>query len=407
LKEAIARALERQPSLHQAKAQTRAAEGRVEQARSGYLPQVTANATYQRTTGNVVARPGATTTTNIPAATNDLYNYYSFSVTGTQLIYDFGQTNQRWNSARSTVLAQKANEDTIRNQTLGNVYATYFQAAVTHALTTVATENYTNQKRHFAQVDATVNVGMRPEIDRAQARSDVSNARVAWITAKNNYETAKAQLNQAIGVEQNTDYDISEETFAPVVGEEQTADQLTARALARRPEIVNLEHQKEAQVATLRAYRGAYGPSLSATAGASDGGVRLNDLRYNWYVGATLAWPLLQGGLTHGQEREAAANLEATEAQLSSQRLQIHTQIVQAKLAITASRESISSAEEAVSNTRERLTLAEGRYSSGVGNVIELSDAQVAYTNARAQLVLAQFNLAAARAQLMTALGLQ
>jgi outer membrane protein len=170
---------------------------------------------------------------------------------------------------------------------------------------------------------------------------------------------------------------------------------------------VALERQKQSQVATLRALRGGYGPSLSASATASDAGIKINDMRYNWNVGVALTWPILQGGLTHGQIREAAANLEVTEAQLQAARLQIKTQVVQAKLAIEASTASLTPVEEAVVNARERLKLAEGRYTAGVGNVIELSDAQVAYTNAQAQLVVARFSRAAARAQLLTALGLR
>jgi outer membrane protein len=56
-------------------------------------------------------------------------------------------------------------------------------------------------------------------------------------------------------------------------------------------------------------------------------------------------------------------------------------------------------------NAREQLRLAEGRYSSGVGSIIELGDAQIAATSAAAQVVQADFNLATARAQLLTALG--
>jgi outer membrane protein len=52
-----------------------------------------------------------------------------------------------------------------------------------------------------------------------------------------------------------------------------------------------------------------------------------------------------------------------------------------------------------------RLTLAEGRYQAGVGNVIELGDSQVALTTAAAQEVQAIFNLATARAKLLQALG--
>jgi outer membrane protein len=49
--------------------------------------------------------------------------------------------------------------------------------------------------------------------------------------------------------------------------------------------------------------------------------------------------------------------------------------------------------------------LAEGRYDAGVGNVIELGDAQVALTSAEVQAVQADYNISSARAQLLNALG--
>ena len=50
LSQAEETALRHQPTLRQAHGQTEAAEGRVEEARAGYLPQATATAGYQRTT---------------------------------------------------------------------------------------------------------------------------------------------------------------------------------------------------------------------------------------------------------------------------------------------------------------------------------------------------------------------
>jgi outer membrane protein len=49
--------------------------------------------------------------------------------------------------------------------------------------------------------------------------------------------------------------------------------------------------------------------------------------------------------------------------------------------------------------------LAERRYQTGVGDVIELGDAQVALTNAAAQEVGARFNVSIGRAQLIKAVG--
>jgi len=65
LSQAQERALRYQPSLRQARGQTEAAEGRTEQARSGYLPQASLTGSYQRTTGNFALRPGSTPTQNI------------------------------------------------------------------------------------------------------------------------------------------------------------------------------------------------------------------------------------------------------------------------------------------------------------------------------------------------------
>jgi len=62
-------------------------------------------------------------------------------------------------------------------------------------------------------------------------------------------------------------------------------------------------------------------------------------------------------------------------------------------------------ADEAIANAREQLRLAEGRYAGGLGNAIELGDAQIAFTGAAAQAVQARYNLATARAQLAAALG--
>jgi len=72
---------------------------------------------------------------------------------------------------------------------------------------------------------------------------------------------------------------------------------------------------------------------------------------------------------------------------------------------VRAAKASEEATHEAVVNAREQLRLAEGRYQAGVGNMIELGDAQVAMTTAAAQEVQAHFGLATSRAQLLLALG--
>lgn len=413
LSAALAQAMKMQPTMRQARAQTQAAEGRVEQARAGYLPQVTGTAAYQRTTGNFVPRPGAIPSTapgvvtRSPSSSLTTYDFFNLSLTASQLIYDFGQTSGRWSAAESAVDSSVATEKSTRLQTVMNVQSAFYQAWAQRALVGVAEETLTNQNRHLGQINASVMVGVRPEIDLAQARANVANARLQLINTQNAYDVAKNQLNAAMGIMADTNYEVADEEATSVAAEDGPIEPLLARALEARPDIVALERQHDTQTKTIRALRGGYGPSLVASTTGSEQGTQLTGLVPNWNVGITLTWPILQGGLTNGQIREAEANLDVVNAQLDALRIQIRTQVDQARLAVRAAKASIGAADDALTNARLQLKLAEGRYAAGVGSIIELADAQVAYTNARAQVVQAHFNLSNSRAQLITALGLR
>jgi outer membrane protein len=190
-----------------------------------------------------------------------------------------------------------------------------------------------------------------------------------------------------------------------VPDEDQPLDVLAAKALAARPELAALIKQREVQEATLEAARGGYGPSISASAGATEQGVQLDQMVPNWNVGVGLTWPIFQGGLTRAQVRQAEAGVQSADAQRSLEELQVRLDVDAARLSVRAAKATMGAVEDALTSAREQLRLAEQRYATGVGNIIELVDAQVAYTGAAAQVVQARYGLASARAQLLAALG--
>jgi len=414
-------ALRQQPTIRQAQGQAEAAAGRVEEARSGYLPQVTATAAYQRTTGNFSARPGAVVQTStgtvggmaagmIAAAGTTstvvwtpTFNYWTLGVSASQLIYDFNSTADRWRSASAGYDAAVASTHASETQALLAVRRAYFQALAQRDLARVAAEALENQQRHLEQIQAFVRAGIRSQIDLATARTAVANARVQMVTADNAEASARAILNQAMGVPETTTYQLTDGDEPPVPGEDGASAELIQIALRARPEIAAAEEQRRAQELTVSAFRGNYGPALSATGGLTDTGT--THLTPNWFVGLSASWAILQGGLTRGQIHEANGTLSALAAQVDAVRLQVGTDVEQARLAVRAAKATIDGAEEALTNAREQLRLAEGRYRTGLGSVIELADAQVAYTTAAAQEVSARYNVDAARAQLLAALG--
>lgn len=406
LARAEAIALEHQPTVAEAVAQTEASEGRVEEARAGYLPQATISGAYQRTTGNFALRPGGVPSTiSASGWTGSTYNYFNFGATASQLITDFGVTSGRWRAAAASRDAARDNERTLRVQTLLGVRRAYLQARAQAELAAVAEQSMTNQRKHVEQTQGFVRAGMRPDIDLARVRTDLANAKVQLVNANNALTLARATLNQAMGLPQTTVYELAEEDLPAVAGEADSLDGLIAQAVKGRPELVNLTDRRRAQELTLQSVKGGYGPSLSATAGATEAGTELGNLVPNWFVGLSASWQILQGGLTRGQVREAKGTLAALTASEQTLLLQIRVDVEQAQLGVMAAKSTISAAEEALVNARELLRLAERRYETGLGSAIELGDAQVAATAAAAQEVTARFSLGTARAQLLAALG--
>jgi outer membrane protein len=372
------------------------------------LPQLAGSFAYQRLTSNFSTRPGSLpggiTEGRAPSSWATT-NYWSTGATLSQLVWDFGQTPGRWRAARASADAQRDTEVSTGLQVLLGVRTAFFTARATKDLVAVARETLANQEAHLRQIQGFVEVGVRPEIDLAQARTDRANAQVQLINAENGYATAKAQLNQAMGIEAPTDYDVSDDAFPAVEGEDLVLEILLDEALGNRPDVAALASQVKAQEATLSSVRGAYWPTLGVSTGINDTGPALSSMVWNWNATATLTWNLFQGGLTRAQASEALANLSGLTAQVAALRQQVRLDVDKARLAVRAARAAIGAAAEALLNARERLRLAEGRYRTGAGSALELSDAQLALTSTSAQRVKADYDLASARAQLLQALG--
>src|SRR5271165_352380 len=401
LDQAVDTALKQSPTLLSAQANVGSAEGAAEQTRASLLPQLNASAVGERLYGSTGVQSGSG---SVGVAGSKVRNNFTFSLNGTQLIWDF-QSVDRTRSSYANVSALQATEQATVLNTILNVRTAFFLAQADRALIQVQQETLENQIKHQTQTEAFVKVGTQPEIALAQARTNVANAKVALIQAQNNYIIAKAQLNQAMGVVQGTGYEVANEELPPLPGEDQSVDALMEIALRERPEIAANMKNVEAQDLALRAARGGYLPAFSLFGSLAETGPALNQLGPAWDFGLQATWDFFDGLKTPGVVKQAQNNLDNANAQLTAEELQVRFDVEQADATLLGSKEALVAADDALVNAREQLRLAEQRYATGVGSIIELSDAQVAATSAGAQLVQARFTLATARAQLLAALG--
>ena len=400
LREALKNAQEHQPQLRQAQASTAAANARVDQNFSSLLPQVSANAAYQRSFSSSTSFGTADPTSGIIRREG-----FNVGLSVNQLVWDFGRTTGRWRVAQQSAAAQKDTEAQTRTNLLANVQSAYFDALAQQVLVKVAEETLQNQRTHLDQVRAQVEVGTRAEIDLLQQQTLVANAKVQLIQAQGNAATTRAILNQAMGVEGSTDYAVQEELVDLVQGEQRPPEELVDMAFQNRADLSAAAHQLTAQEQQISVTRTGFFPSINASVAATESGPNPANLQWGVTGQLGLSWSLFQGGLTLAQLREQRANLSGIQAQRDALRQQVRLEVERAQLQVTTSRESVSAAEEALTNAQERLRLAEGRYRAGVGNIIELSDAQLSATSAAVQRVQASYNLATARTELARSLG--
>jgi outer membrane protein len=348
LDEALKTADRNQPQIRQARANTEAALARVGEQRSQLLPQVNGTAIYKRLTQNQA--PGALASLGGGTVGSGMgglggvgagpswntFDQWNFSITASQTLWDNSGQLARWRQFVSAAEAQEATERATRLSITLTVRQSFFTARANKELVQVARETLADQDKHLAQTEGFVRVGTQPEIALATARTNRANAQVQVINAENNYEVAKAQLNQAMGIEAPTDYDVGNDEIGALPSEDATTDVLLDEALKSRPEFVSIDKQVQAQELAIWAAKTAYGPGLTASTGFSDVGNALNNLGWNWSFNLTMSWNLFAGGLTWYTVKEQKANLEGLRAQRDLLRQQTRLQVDQARLAVRA-----------------------------------------------------------------------
>jgi len=414
LDDALRMARQHHPNLALAQAQIAVARARLEESRAGFFPGITGTFSYQPQTANFAPTPGflralkssASSTSSLPPPDYTPYSYWVGALGIYWTAFDWGKTAYGFVSARSTVEAQGLSAQATLQQIELDVKVAFYEAMAARASVDVARDALTTQQRHAAQARAFYEVGTRTRIDVASADSDVAAAELTVARAHGALEAADAALAAAIGLDEWKPFElVAPPPPADAPAPEQSA--LFDEALRSRPEPKELTLRARSMVEQWRSARGQFLPALIIQAGPNWSGTDISSLATNLQVTASLSFPIfgMNPYLVYEQMREAKANELTFLAQERQIRNSIRLETANARAALDSARESVVAARKLVEAARVRRDLAEGRYKEGVGNIIELSDAELAFVNARFQEVRANFDLAEADARLIHALG--
>jgi outer membrane protein TolC len=190
----------------------------------------------------------------------------------------------------------------------------------------------------------------------------------------------------------------------PDIAFEKNVDALIEEARQRRPDLKAAESQFKAAQSNVNYTRNAGLPTLSLGAGPSWAETG-NVSSHGNTIGLTLSLPLFSGFSTTYKVRNAEAQAEAKAAQRDQILLQVALDVWKAYQNLATANQSIRTTIDLLTSAEQSERVALGRYKAGVGNILEVLNAQTALAAARLQRVQATFDWYVYRATLAKAIG--
>jgi outer membrane protein len=415
--ECVRVALEEHPRLAAATAALESSSARVRQTRAGFLPQVDgayAVTRQQQTFSSLVGGPtggggalgvciGGTndralcsTDLNCPgglcriarevsATQSEQFTFQRSGFSLQQLLFDFGRTLFDMRAAMASRDAASAGRDTVAQDVVLNVKRTYYDLITAQRLVVVAEETEAQTRRQLEEARSRHEVGAAPRFDVTQQEVQVADAELARLQAKNAVALGRENLRDAMGLTEPIAFEPDDRTLDQPrrrIDEQRALE----RAFVRRPELRDVRARIRAGEQRVAALRTDYLPAVNGLGSYTwTGDDRPED--ESWVVGANITLSIFNGGRTMAQIGELRADVVRAQAEERQERQRVALEVRQAVLNIHEAEDSVHVSEKQVGQARESLQIAEGRYSAGVGNILEVTLAQVDLARARANYV--------------------
>jgi len=334
----------------------------------------------------------------------------------TWLVADFGQRSAKMSQAEALLDAANALHDAALQEVFISAAQAYFDHLSSQAMLGAFEESEKVAKESLAAATAKFKAGVGLLTDQLQAQTAYAQAKLERTKAEGDVNNAHGTLATAMGVVVNTRFSVKnrgdqlEKTDFVT-----TVDQMIQEAIESHPSIIAAKAKLRASKENIQAVRAEGLPTLSFNAEISRtdqlgqsqlAGVPASDVYTdNSSVGLQVNVPLFEGFARKHQVQSAEAESQVRAAELKRVTQQVTLDVWKSYHALISERESLRAAEELVDNSREAFAVAQGRYNAGVGNIVELLNAQNAWSSAKQQYIKSLSTWRTARLKLAASMG--
>ncbi len=411
-------------SIQTTQERVKSAEAQVRAARAGLLPNVSLNSSYRYArdlpksvleASGAFGPPGAgpemaplsgagAGDENVIELEFGAHHNFQADVSLNQPIFAWGRYYNNYQSAKLSLAAAHKELDVAHNQLVLDVSESFYRVLLSHEFVKVSEQTVELVKKQLKIAQTLFEAGASTNFDILRAEVLLANAKSNLIRAKNGARVAmdvyknmlNIDLGDSVGAEGSLEQPVRDFDLAPLI-------QL---AMDKRPELDQLQFsegaaQKQVDVAKTRSR-----PALSFfTNYQFDHNERLQEMNRIWNVGFALNVPIFDGLATRAAVRQAESGLKQTQLGKQQMRDAIELEVRSAYLNLLESKTLIDVQRETVEQAQESVRIANLRYENGMITSVELTDAQLALSQAEVNRLQSLHDYAVGLARLEKAIG--
>jgi outer membrane protein len=394
LSDALASAYRHNPTLEGARAQARASDEGLVQARAGYLPRVDV-------VGSAGVRSNESSLSGTSLGRQDL-DPESLSVQASQSLYTGGRRGAQSRIARNQVELARARLRGVEQQVLLEVITTYVDVLRDEEVVRIRANNVAVLERQQQAAQSRFEVGLSTLTDVAQARARLAGAVAGLAGARAVLEGSRARYVEVVG-------EVPEGLSAPPVAASVPADLDAAlnAALSSSPQVLSSEAAVRIAEAQVRVDVSTLLPQVSVVGSASRNRETSspNVETDSMSAVAQVSVPLFQGGLAASRVRQSRINAERARADLEVARRQAISDVTSAWSALLAARQATEASKQQVEANTLAFEGVELEQEAGERTTLDVLDAEQELLDARLALVRTERDTYVAAHALLAAAG--
>jgi outer membrane protein len=382
LADAIALAYQSNPTLQAQRATLRATDETYAQAKAGYEPTLSLQASVTTENNNEVSAVNSTQGVGAVQSSSAAINL-------TQPLYTGGRVASAVDAAEAGIRAGRETLRATEQSILQSVVQVYVGVRHDQLTLQIAEDSVVLLQRQLDEINARFKVGEITLTDVAQTRERVLAARAQRSTAESTLAVDRAAYAQVVG---QFPGDLEPE---PPLDDAlpATIDKAFDGALAGNPQLLQATWTERGSAARLAQARAQTRPTLSLqgtasyAGGAAGVGSPFARIGHDFLASAVVTMPITTGGLTSSQIRQAVETNAADRQSIETARRQAMFSVSQSWRLLTGLRENVSIGQDAVKAAQ---TAFEGSRQEGKVGLRSTTDVLIAEQD----LYSAEVNLA-------------